>query len=92
MAGVVGIPRDPRRNRANQDRGPQAGEGGEQVHFLEIRDTVFVPAEGRDEAVFCWVVEVAELCVYEGVHPCGDLVDVVPFVLAIGSEYEGFAV
>jgi len=85
---------NPRRNHANQDSGPQAREGREQNHFLEIRDAVLVPAEGRDEEIFRWVVEVAELCVYESFHPCGDLVDpfLQAFVSAIGSEYEGFVI
>jgi len=65
-------------------------EKGEQDHFLEIRDPILVPVEGRDEVVLCWVVEVAELCVYESFHPCGGLVHSIPFVSAIGSEYEGF--
>ena len=51
-----------------------------------------VPVEGYDEEVFCWVVEVAELCVYAGFHPCVNLVDSAPFVPAIGPQYEGFAV
>ena len=51
-----------------------------------------VPVEGRDEEIFRWVVEVAELCMDESFHPCGDLVDPFPFVSAIGSEYEGFVV
>jgi len=85
---------NPRRNRANQDSGTQAREGKEQNHFLEIRDAVLVTVEGRDEEVFCWVVEVAELCAYESFHPCGDLVDpfLQAFVSAIGSEYEGFVI
>jgi len=85
---------NPRRNHANQDSGPQAREGREQNNFLEIRDAVLVPVEGCDEGIFRWAVEVAELCVYESFHPCGDLVDpfLQAFVSAIGSEYEGFVV
>ena len=51
-----------------------------------------VSVEGRDEEVFCKAVEVPELCVYEGVHSCSDLVDSLPFVSAFGSGHEGYAV
>ena len=92
MARISGIPRNPRRNRANQGRGYQTGEEGEQDRFFEIRDAVLVSVEGRDEEVVRGVVEVAELRVYEGFHPRGDLIDSVPFVSATGSEYERFAI
>jgi len=83
---------NPRQNHANQDRGSQARKGREQDHFLKICDAILVLVEGCDEQDLCWVVEVAELCVYEGFYPCGDLVGPFPLVSAIGSEYEGFAV
>ena len=65
---------------------------GDQDYFLEIHHSVLVPAEGRDEEGFRWVVGVPELCVYEGLHSRRDLVDSVPFVPATGSQYEGSAV
>ena len=92
MARIVGIPRYHQRDRTNQSRGHQTGEGGEQSLFFEIRHAILAPVEGGDEEVLRGVVEVAELCVHEGLHPCGDFVDSVPLVPAIGPQCEGFAV
>ena len=55
---------------------------------------MLTPVDGRDEETFRWIVEVAELCMHESFHPCGDLIDLFlhAFVSATGSKYEGFAV
>ena len=67
-------------------------EGRRQGLFFEICDSVLVSAESGDEEVVRGAVEVAELRVHEGLHSCGDFVDLVPLVFAIGPQREGSAV
>ena len=67
----------------------QTAEWGDQDIFFRIRHSVFVSVEGRYEEVLHGVVEVTELRVYEGLHPCGDLIYLAPFVATIGSQRAG---